>query len=197
AWAAHGAQQFIMVPTVWLSELTLASLNVAAAPWALTILAMAGLALAIMPYGWPARHGGWLLMVPALFWQPDTPPEGAWDLHALDVGQAGAVVVRTAGHTVLFDTGLRRGAASDDGARVIWPFLRSQGIKKIDVMVVSHADIDHAGGARSLLESLPVEQSYSGFDLHDYLARESRMLGEPDDALRPRAMSPCEYGQTW
>lgn len=197
AWAAHGALDLIMVPTVWLSELTMASFNVAAAPWPLTILAMIGLALAIMPYGWPARHGGWLLMVPALFWQPDTPPEGAWDLHALDVGQAGAVVVRTARHAVLFDTGLRRGAASDDGARVVWPFLRSQGIKKIDVMVVSHADIDHAGGTRSLLQSLPVEQSYSGFELQDYLARESRLLGKPDHALRPRAMSPCEYGQTW
>jgi competence protein ComEC len=197
AWAAHGALDLIMVPTVWLSGLTLASFNVAAAPWALTALAMAGLILAVMPYGWPARHGGWLLMLPALFWQPRVPPDGAWDLHALDVGQAGAIVVRTAHHAVVFDTGLRRGPASDDGARVIWPFLRSQGIKKIDVLVVSHADIDHAGGARSLLASLPVEQSYSSFDLQDYLERESRLLGEPDHGPRPGAMSPCEYGQTW
>jgi competence protein ComEC len=197
AWAAHGALDLIMVPTVWLSEWTLASFNVAAAPWGLTAMAMLGLVFAVMPYGWPARHGGWLLMLPALFWRPEAPPDGAWDLHALDVGQAGAGVVRTARHAIVFDTGLRRGATSDDGARVVWPFLRSQGIKRVDVLVVSHADIDHAGGVRSLLQSVPIEQSYSSFDLQDYLARESRLLGEPEPVSLPRAVSPCEYGQAW
>jgi competence protein ComEC len=175
----------------------LASFNVAAAPWWWTATAMVGLAFAVMPYGWPARHAGWLLMLPALFWRPDTPPHGAWDLHALDVGQAGAVVIRTARHALVFDTGLRRSAVSDDGGRVIWPFLRSLGIKRLDVLVVSHEDIDHAGGARSLLRSLPVEQSYSAFNLQHYLERESRLLGEADPVPAPRAMTPCEYGRTW
>ncbi|HWL30458.1 MAG TPA: DNA internalization-related competence protein ComEC/Rec2, partial [Burkholderiaceae bacterium] len=44
---------------------------------------------------------------------------------------------------------------------------------------------------------LPIEQSYSSFDLQDYLGRESRLLGEPEPVSPPRAMSPCEYGQTW
>jgi competence protein ComEC len=76
--------------------------------------------------------------------------------------------------------------------------MRASGIKKLDVMVVSHADIDHAGGARSLLGSVPVEQSYSSFDLLSYLQREARLLGEPSDGMRvPLAMSACEAGVAW
>ncbi len=198
AWAGHAALNATMVPTVWLAGMRVASLNVAAAPLGLTALAIAGVAVATLPYGLPMRRMAWLLMLPALGWMPVRPPSGAWDLHVLDVGQASAVVVQTAGHTLLFDTGLRSGIDSDSAARVIWPFLRSLGVRKLDVLVVSHADIDHAGGARSLLGSLPVHQAYSSFDLKAYLARESAMLGAPGQLpALPPAMTRCEYGAAW
>src|SRR3546814_6852889 len=97
-------------------------------------------------------------MAPALCWLPKRPLHGDWTLHALDVGQASAIVIQTASHTFLFDTGLRSSPTSDSGARIIWPFLRSQGISRLDAMIVSHADIDHAGGARSVLQAVPVQQ---------------------------------------
>ena len=198
AWLGHALLQAIMVPTVWLSELGVASFDVAHAPAWLTVLALAGLAVAILPYGFPVRNAAWLFMLPALFWRPERPPEGAWDAYILDVGQAGAVVIQTARHAVLFDTGLRGSATSDAGARTIWPFMRAQGIRKLDVMIVSHADIDHAGGARSLLASVPVEQSFSSFDLLGYLRREAGLLGMPGRLPPlPRAMSPCEQGMGW
>ncbi len=198
AWLGHTALQAIMVPTVMLSELKMASFNVAAASLWLTIIALLGLVLATLPYGFPGRRLAWLLMSPALLWQPGGPPEGGWSLHALDVGQGSAIVIQTRHHAVLFDAGLRSSANSDAATRIIWPFLRSQGINRLGALIVSHADIDHAGGVRSLLEALPVAQSYSSFDLKAYLQREAGLLGLPGQLPPlPPAMSACEYGMVW
>lgn len=198
AWLGHAALDWVMVPTVWLADFRAASFNVAAAPLWLTLIAMLGLFLAVMPYGIPFRNMAWLFMLPALLWVPKRPPQGGWDMYALDVGQSSAVLVQTARHTLLFDTGLRSSATSDDGARTVWPFMRALGMKKLDVMVVSHPDIDHAGGMRSLLQAVPVEQSYSSFDVLEYLKREARLLSVPGQLPSPPlAMSPCEYGMTW
>ncbi|HEY9459649.1 MAG TPA: DNA internalization-related competence protein ComEC/Rec2, partial [Paralcaligenes sp.] len=198
AWLGHAALHAIMIPTVWLSELGPASFDIPAAPFWLTVIALLGLALAVAPYGFPMRNAAWLLMMPALFWRPERPLTGDWKLTALDVGQSSAVVIQTERHALLFDTGLRSGPTSDQGARTIVPFMRASGINKLDVMVVSHADIDHAGGARSTLASTPVEQSFSSFDLLSYLRRESGLLGESFDNVRPPlAMSACKAGLAW
>ncbi|MBP6018356.1 MAG: DNA internalization-related competence protein ComEC/Rec2 [Burkholderiaceae bacterium] len=197
-WLGHGVLHAMMVPTQWLGQLDAASVSVAAAPVVATALGLAGLVWALMPYGLPGRHLAWLLMMPALFWQPKRPAIGDWDLYALDVGQASAIVVRTAGHTVLFDTGVRSSPSSDSGARVVWPFLRSLGIRSLDVMVVSHADIDHAGGMRSVLDAMHVQQAYASFDIPAYLAREARLMGQPDLSVNlPLALESCRYGQQW
>lgn len=174
AWLGHGVLQGMMLPTQWLGQLNAASVNVAAAPLAATCLGLLGIAWALMPYGLPGRYLAWLLIAPALLWQPKRPAVGEWDLYALDVGQASAIVVLTANHAMLFDTGRRSGPDSDSGAKVIWPFLRSLGVSSLDVLVVSHSDIDHAGGIASILDLMPVQQAYASFDLPAYLSREAR-----------------------
>jgi len=74
----------------------------------------------------------------------------------LDVGQGDAVFVETpGGMTMLIDTG-PSGSTGDAGERVIAPFLRSRGISRLDVLVVTHPDDDHIGGARSLIAALDV-----------------------------------------
>jgi len=198
AWLGHGALELMMAPTVWLAGWGLSSFDAAAAPLWLTATALAGLALAIMPYGFPARNAAWLLMLPALFWRPAGPPVGGWDLYALDVGQSSAILLRTARHSLLFDTGLRSSPVSDHGERTIGPFMRFKGIRSLDVLVVSHADIDHAGGLRGVLASGPVGQSYSSFDLAAHLRRETRLLGRPYELPRlPLVLSPCQAGVAW
>lgn len=198
AWLGHAALDAMMAPTQWFAGFQAASFKVAAAPPWLTAGAMLGLVLATLPYGLPGRRLAWLLMVPALLWRPARPPEGGWDLYALDVGQGSAIVIRTARHAILFDAGLRSSATSDAGQRSIWPFLRSQGIARLGALIVSHADIDHAGGVRSMLQALPVQQTYSSFDLRAYLGREARLLGVPGQLPPlPPVMSPCEYGTAW
>lgn len=198
SWLAHTALSVMMQPTVWLADLPWASFTVAAAPVSLTLLALFGIVLAIAPYGFPLRSLGWVLILPALTWQPIRPGTGEWTLHALDIGQGSALVVQTMEHVLLFDTGLRHSAQSDQGMRTIVPFLRALGEGELDIMVVSHADIDHAGGMRSVLENYPVEQSFSSFPLGRYLSIEAGRLKQPFlQKYSPLAQSPCRYGTSW
>jgi competence protein ComEC len=84
------------------------------------------------------------------------PERGAWMLTVVDVGQGLAAVVETREHVLVFDTGPRwRGGGT--AARVsLLPFLRSRGIRRIDRLVVSHADMDHAGGVELLTRAFAV-----------------------------------------
>lgn len=196
AQVGHAVMAAMMQPTEWLGALPAAHWPVAAAPVMLNLLACGGVVVALWPTGRRARHLGWMAMLPLLFWVPARPAPGEWELHALDVGQGSALVLHTTHSTLVFDAGARRSARSDEGARTVVPFLRAQGVRKLDVLVVSHADLDHAGGVRSLLQGVPVEQSYSSFPLDAWLAREARKLGE-DAPAAALAEVPCRHGVSW
>lgn len=76
-------------------------------------------------------------------------------LHFLDVGQGDATAIRTpAGRWVLVDAG-PADARWDAGRRIVAPFLRRQGVRRISVVVVSHAHADHLGGVGAVLDRLP------------------------------------------
>jgi competence protein ComEC len=82
----------------------------------------------------------------------------ARDLHiyALDVGQGDALAIRTPGNRwILVDAG-PASLEYDAGARVVVPFLRRSGVRRIDVLVLSHPHADHIGGARAVLDALDV-----------------------------------------
>ncbi|WP_258577640.1 DNA internalization-related competence protein ComEC/Rec2 [Nitrosomonas supralitoralis] len=113
--------------------------------------------------GFPARWLGVVAVLPMFLVKPAQPKTGELWLTVLDVGQGLAVVARTAHHTLLFDTGPGFGE-TDSGSRIIVPFLRGEGIKRLDAMIVSHADSDHSGGALSVLNMLPVMQLWSSLD---------------------------------
>jgi competence protein ComEC len=115
--------------------------------------------------GFPARWLGIVALLPMFLLLPPKPGPGELWLTVLDVGQGLAVVARTENHALLYDTGPGSGAESDSGNRTIVPFLRGEGIKHLDAMVVTHADSDHSGGALSVLQAVPVEWLVSS--LHD------------------------------
>jgi competence protein ComEC len=188
----------------WIATASWTSMNVAAAPEFLLMLAMAGVAWAVQPRGLPFARFGWLLMLPMLCWRPARPEQGNWNMTALDVGQGSAVVLETAHHVLVFDTGPRSMSGADAGEKVVWPFLRAKGYRGIDVLVVSHADLDHVGGMRSLLNVLPVAVSYSSFELAAYLRRERIQLeAQLSDAVPlsepalPRTALRCVRGVSW
>lgn len=197
AWLAHTLLEACMWPTVWLADLPGAALPVTAAPWWITALAMAGVVVALLPRGFPYRSLGWAFMLPALAWQSPRPELGDWELHALDVGQGSALVLRTHKHVLVYDTGVRYSPDADAAQRILLPFLKARGMGKVDALVVSHSDLDHVGGLRSVLETLAVEQIYTPFDLESWLAHEARLLGTRDLPPMPRVASPCRHGVSW
>ncbi len=83
-------------------------------------------------------------------------PRGRSLICTLDVGQGDAAVLRTArGRWILFDAGPRFGTR-DAGRDAVLPVLRRYGARRIDLFVLSHADLDHVGGFDSIHEAVPV-----------------------------------------
>lgn len=125
--------------------------------WALPCAAV-GVALLLAPRGWPGRWLGAVWLLPLLVLRPPAPAPGEVWLTLLDVGQGLAAVVRTAGHTLVYDTGARFSPRFDAGSAVLVPYLRFHGIERVDTLVVSHGDNDHLGGAAALRAGLPVRR---------------------------------------
>ncbi len=127
------------------------------APPAWTILvAAAGTFWLTLPRGVPARWLGAIACLPLYFVVPPAPNPGELSLTVLDVGQGLAVVARTARHALLYDTGPAFGPGADSGNRIIAPYLRAVGVRRLDGLVVSHDNADHSGGAISVLQAMPV-----------------------------------------
>jgi competence protein ComEC len=156
--ASDGLFELLAAILNWLVQLPCAWVGFAAPPvWAIAVSG-AGVAWLLAPPGWPLRWVGAAWLVPAFVIPPERPAPGALWLTALDVGQGMALVLETADHTLVFDTGPKVSEDADAGARVIVPYLRARGIDRVAMLVVSHLDSDHSGGARSLIERLAVER---------------------------------------
>ncbi len=79
---------------------------------------------------------------------------GQVQITVLDVGQGLSQLVRTKNHTLLFDAGAKYPSGFNMGEAVITPYLRSQQIDTLDLIVISHGDNDHIGGLDSVLENI-------------------------------------------
>ena len=124
----------------------------------LAVVLTAALCLMLAPLG-RLRHAlGMALLLGGLFLAPPRPASGAFRLAVLDVGQGQALVVETARHVLVFDPGPRSFGGRDAGAEIVLPYLRLQGWRRLDRLVVSHADSDHAGGQEAVLAGLPVDE---------------------------------------
>jgi competence protein ComEC len=153
---AHSVMTLCMAWLHWLNALPEAVWQQHAPPaWAIP-LAGAGALWLLLPRGVPARWVGALLFLPLFLAMPARPLEGELWLTVLDVGQGLSVVARTSSHALLYDAGPAFSGDIDAGDRIVAPYLRAAGIKRLDGMIVSHDDLDHSGGALSVLRALPV-----------------------------------------
>jgi competence protein ComEC len=154
------ASHAVLSPLMQLLE-HLAALPAAAwqqhAPPAWTVgAALLGVLWQLAPRGVPGRGWGLLWQIPMFVVRPEPLPEGGFRLTVLDVGQGLAVVVQTRAHALVYDTGPRFTDTADAGGRIVAPYLRHVGLRRADALLVSHQDLDHAGGALSLLQTVPV-----------------------------------------
>ena len=179
AWTIGALAVFLQ----WLASWPFASVSVAAAPlWAAVAGVIGGVMIALkLPWNW--RLLGVPLLLPVLLWQPPSVAHGEFELLAADIGQGNAVLVRTASHSLLYDTGPRFSRESDAGHRVLVPLLRALGTR-LDVLMLSHRDSDHTGGAPAVLGMQP--QATLTSSIED---------GHELQALRPSRR--CMSGQRW
>jgi len=186
AWALAGALVQALVAVLgWLAAWPGAAWSMPVAPdWA-AAAGLLGALLGLLPVPWALRWLALPLVLP-LLWPPlPRPAEGRFELLAADVGQGTAVLVRTRGHLLVYDAGPQYARDSDAGRRVLLPLLRARGERRIDRLVVSHRDSDHAGGAAGLLAGLPVGELFSSLDA----AHPLRAGGLPHTR--------CNAGQRW
>jgi competence protein ComEC len=150
----------------------------------LLVKALAVLAVGIMllPRGMPQRAIGLLLLLPLLVSRPSTLATGDLELTVLDVGQGLSIAVQTRHHVLVYDVGASHGPNFAVASAVLLPYLHSRGISRIDKLVISHGDNDHAGSWQQLPEAITVKQL---------------LYGEPLAARDKLERLPCEAGQQW
>ena len=131
-------------------------------------LAKAALAAAaVVPVAWPL-----LVMAPRI-------PAGEVEVTVFDVGQGTSVLVETARHALLYDTGPAFQGGADAGAGVVVPGLRGLGQDTLDILMLSHSDLDHVGGTGSVTANV-----------HAAVV----LAGEPVPSQSSR---PCVAGMLW
>jgi competence protein ComEC len=91
-----------------------------------------------------------VLAIASMFPHYEKIPFGDAKIDVLDVGQGLSVVVRTAQHTLIYDTGMKFYQGGDMGKLAIIPYLRRLDLKHLDKVIISHPDLDHRGGLDSL-----------------------------------------------
>ena len=159
---ATGIMKLSWLLLAWLAALPDAQLLAPAPDWLTILVAILGAGWLLAPRGIPARWLGAVLLLPLFVGGRAAIPAGNFDLTLLDVGQGLSAVVRTAHHTLLYDTGPAFSASSDTVKLVVLPWLQARGITRPDLVVVSHADNDHAGGLPRLRRRFPALPVLSG-----------------------------------
>jgi len=149
-------------------------------PW-LLISAIIGVLLLLVPVGFYGRWLGFIWLLPLLLWTPAGPKAGEVWFSVLDVGQGLASIVRTQHHILIYDTGAKFNASFDAGSAVVVPVLRSWGLNTVDLLIVSHGDNDHIGGAAAIIEQLKVKQ----------------IISSVPQRFPPGSATLCYRGQNW
>ncbi len=179
----------IDTPLIWVCTLAEYSLNVLDSilpfahqwiipklPLSLLVLGGIGTLLLLAPIGTPMKGLGVISLLLVLVYQPPTPETGAASITVLDVGQGSSMLVQTQKHSLLFDTG----ATHADW--IVLPNLRAQGIRKLDMLVLSHNDTDHDTGLPDIARTYPSVQI---------------MAGQPQNYPQFPAIRYCQPDQAW
>ncbi len=177
SWCYWALQWLAQAPNaVWQSH--------APTPFAVA-LALLGCAWWLLPRGMPARWLGAVMMLPLFLVVPAPPAAGEFRVTLLDVGQGLATVVRTANYALVYDTGPSWNPDADSGSRIVVPYLRGEGIARLNALIVSHEDDDHSGGARSIIAARDPDWVLSS------VPAEHRSLQGAREVMR------CEAGDRW
>lgn len=130
--------------------------------WLGFLLGLMGIAALLSPIARILWLPAILCLLALMLPQQQRPPPGHLWVTVLDVGQGLSVLLQTHQHDLLYDTGARFSSGFDLGEAVVHPALMALGVRKLDTLLLSHADNDHAGGAPFVVAHLPVAQVLAG-----------------------------------
>jgi len=147
-----------------------------------------GVIWALAPRGWPLRFAAPLTWLPLALPVSHAPPNGAFRVTALDIGQGSSIVIETRRHTLLFDAGPGP-ESTRAGERLVVPYLFAHGLATLDTLMISHSDSDHSGGAPAVLESIHVRQFLASLRPREPLWKTAQDHGS--------ALLRCVAGQRW
>jgi len=99
-------------------------------------------------------------IVTALYFYQPSRNAATWTVNFLDVGQGNAAVIIKHGHAIIIDTG-KIYAKGSVASRIIVPYLKSQGVNSVDLIMVTHDDNDHSGGLDFLAKNYPTAKLIS------------------------------------
>lgn len=116
--------------------------------------------IAFLPKGVPGKWLCVLAFIP-LFLTHKEVDEGHAQLVFLNVGQGLSVLVKTRHHLLVYDTGPKFFTGGDVGQSILVPYFYYRGWKNIDMLIVSHGDSDHSGGANTVRRNFSVQHILS------------------------------------
>jgi len=184
AWNLAGdALQLLLLLLTACASFSWAQWSAPAAPMWVGVSALMGMCLWAIRFPLWMRLFGVALVLPVLSWQTPRPAMGEFELLAADMGQGHAVLLRTATHSLLYDTGPRYSAETDAGQRVLVPLLRAWG-ERLDRIVISHQDSDHSGGAPAVMAMQPQADVLTS-------------IPEVHGLQQLHVMERCQRGQSW
>lgn len=117
---------------------------------AFTVLALAAFAAFVWPgFLLPPREDG---AAPAL-----PPEDGGLQVWFIDVGQGDSTLLSDGTHTVLIDAGPK-----ENGGNIVFPYVHKVSSDNyIDVLIITHDDIDHTGGLTKILQDCTIGKIYA------------------------------------
>lgn len=116
----------------------------------------------LAPFRWQWKWIALLLFIPLIWPRIDKPSEGDFRVLVFDAGQGLAVLVETRDHLLMYDTGPGYFGGGSAWSYAIEPWFKARNLSYLDHLVVSHNDLDHAGGLAALKDSLQVRRRESG-----------------------------------
>lgn len=154
---AHWLLAMTMIPVNWLAASPWALWQQAVPPLALIVAGTGATAVLLLPRGAGGKLAALAVLFALLSWRPARPQEGEFWLTVLDLGNGLSVHLQTARHDLLYDAGPPYGPAADAGSRVVLPYLAGLGVQRLDLLLLSHDDMDHIGGAGAVLAGMQVD----------------------------------------
>ena len=142
------------------------------------VTASIGIIYLLLPKGVPLRWLGAVCLIPLFFSEQNA---ALLKLTVFDVGQGTAVIVETPDFELIYDTGKKYSDSFNIGEHILAPYLKSIKRQSVEQLMISHNDLDHAGGVEGLLKKIKINTIYAG----------------EIDASTPLKAQQCLAGQKW